>query len=72
MDTVVRSEKLQENLNSPNMLAKKAKRELRKVGVTSVKCPKCNGSPEITMTSRGERTIVSCLCGYVHDIEINF
>ena len=72
MDTVVMNERLQEMSNSPSMLAKKAKREIRQMGFTSIQCPKCGTSPEITVTSRGERTTVSCACGYIHDVEINF
>ncbi len=72
MDTVVTNGRSRETLNNPNMLAKKAKKEIRQMGFTNIRCPKCGGSPEITMTSRGERTIVSCNCGYVHDVEINF
>ena len=72
MDTVVMNGRLQEASNSPSMLAKKAKKELRQMGFTNIRCPKCDGTPEITMTSKGERTIVSCDCGYVHDVEINF
>ncbi len=72
MDTVIVNEKSQEILSNPIMLAKQAKKEIRQMGHTNIRCPKCNGTPEITMTSRGERTIVSCDCGYVHDVEINF
>ena len=54
------------------MLAKQARLEQLKNGYVSVKCPRCNGTPEITMTSNGERTIISCPCGYVKNIEINF
>ena len=61
-----------EPLNSPNMLAKQAKKEIRQMGFTNVRCPKCGGAPTITMTPRNERTMVFCDCGYVHDIEINF
>ena len=72
MDTVVMNESLQENSYSPHTLAKKAKKEIKELGFTSVKCPKCGGAPELTMTPGGERTIVTCECGYVHDVEINF
>ena len=71
MDTVVMNEQLHV-LNNPNLLAKIAKKELRETGITDIICPKCGESPEITMTERGERTIVSYPCGYVHDVEINF
>ena len=72
MDTVIMNEKSQRTSSSPSMLAKRAKKEIRQAGFTNIKCPKCGGSPEIMTTSRGERTIVSCDCGYVHDVEINF
>ena len=72
MDTTVMNGRSQGALNNPNMLAKKAKKEIRQMGFTNVKCPKCGGSPEITTTSKGERTIVSCDCGFVHNVEINF
>ena len=71
MDTVANG-RSQEILNNPNMLAKRARTEIIQMGFTNIKCPKCGTSPEITITSRGERTIVSCDCGYVHDVEINF
>ena len=54
-----------------HMLAKQAKREQRLTGVITVVCPKCDEKPEITTTSNGERTIVSCKCGYVYDAEMN-
>lgn len=72
MDTEVANGKSQEILNNPNMLAKRARKEIRQMGFTNIRCPKCGKAPEITMTSRGERTIVSCDCRYVHDVEINF
>lgn len=53
------------------MLAKQARLEQQKNGYVSVKCPKCNGTPEITMTLKSERTIISCPCGYIKNIEIN-
>lgn len=54
------------------MLAKKARLEQQKNGYVSVICPKCQKHPEITTTSRGERTIIRCQCGYIKNIEINF
>lgn len=54
------------------MLAKHARLEQQKKGYVTVVCPKCQKHPEITMTSKGERTIVSCYCGYIKNIEINF
>ena len=55
-----------------NMLAKKAKKEILTTGSTIIICPLCRMAPEISTTSKGERTIVSCPCGYVYDAEINF
>ena len=66
------NDNLQENMSHPRMLAKQARRELRMTGKTSVRCPKCGGAPEMSMTAGGERTIFSCSCGYVHDVDINF
>lgn len=54
------------------MLANQARVEQQKNGYVSVSCPKCQEHPKITMTSRGERTIISCKCGYIKNIEINF
>lgn len=65
------NDNLQEALLSPNMLAKKAKSEIRDTGSTSVRCSKCGSAPEIIMTPRGERTIVTCSCGYIHDVDTN-
>lgn len=53
------------------MLAKQAKREMKKNGKVTVLCPKCKSHPSVTTTSRGERTIVMCDCGYICDAEIN-
>ena len=39
---------------------------------TTVICPKCNQSPVIKYTPNRERTLITCPCGYVHEIEINF
>lgn len=52
-------------------LARKAKRELRLTGMTTVICPRCGTKPVVTETERGERTIVSCKCGWIFDGEIN-
>lgn len=71
MDTTASNEKLQEKSNNPIMLAKRARIEIIQTGHTNIRCPKCDTPPEITMTPRGERTIVSCDCGYVHNVEIN-
>lgn len=53
-------------------LAKQARLEYLKTGVISVTCPKCHQHPEIKTTSRGERTTITCPCGYIKNIEINF
>ena len=66
------NEKSQDKLSNPNILAKKAKKDINQMGYTNIICPICNVSPKITRTTKGERTIVSCECGYIHDIEINF
>ncbi len=55
-----------------HLLAKKVRREIRLTGKTTVKCPMCGGVPKIQVTPKGERTIVTCGCGYVYDAEINF
>lgn len=54
------------------LLAKQARQEQQKSGYVSVICPKCQEHPKITMTSRGERTIIKCACGYIRTAEINF
>lgn len=54
------------------MLAKKARREIRLTGTTTVVCPKCGTSPVMATTPGGERTTVSCKCGLIFDGEINF
>lgn len=56
----------------PHMLAIRAKKDIYMTGTTEVRCPKCHTAPIVEWTPRGERTIVSCKCGYVHDVEINF
>ena len=58
--------------NIPYSLAMQAKMEIRNTGMTRVKCPKCNTSPIIRVTEKGERTIVTCRCGYIHSVDINF
>lgn len=54
------------------MLAKQARTEQMENGCVTTVCPKCGTHPEITTTPNGERTTVSCECGYVYDGEINF
>lgn len=58
--------------NTPYLLAMKAKMEIRSHGSTGVICPRCHKSPVISVTEKGERTIVACKCGYLHSIDINF
>ena len=49
----------------------KAKKEFAMRGETEVFCPCCGERPFLTMTPKGERTIISCSCGYIYDMEIN-
>lgn len=72
MDIGIMNENSEGISDNPSMLAKKAWKELEQTKSTSVRCPKCGGAPEIKMTPRGERTIVTCPCRYVHVVEINF
>lgn len=65
-------ESIDSDSNSPMMLAKKARKELMQNKSTSVRCPLCGAVPEITTTPGGERTNLSCPCGYIHNGEINF
>lgn len=53
-------------------LAKQARLEQQTKGYIEVKCPRCQEHPEISMSSKGERTIISCKCRYVRNAEINF
>ena len=53
------------------LLAKKARTELMEKGQITVICPKCQEHPEITTTPRGERTMVTCKCGYIISVDIN-
>lgn len=71
MDIQVEKKISQSNLPTSNMLAKKALLEMEKYGKISVTCPKCQESPIITTTARGERTTIVCKCGYVFKEEIN-
>lgn len=71
MDTQMERKTLHTVSPQSHMLAKKARRELLEVGTTTVLCPRCEEYPEIITTLRGERTIVSCGCGFVYDVEMN-
>ncbi|MGN0485071.1 MAG: hypothetical protein ACI4HI_16120 [Lachnospiraceae bacterium] len=53
------------------LLAKQARKEHLRDGYISLTCPKCHEHPVIRTTSKGERMIISCECGYIKDIEIN-
>lgn len=44
-----------------SMLAHQARLEQLKNGYVTTICPKCHEHPEITMTSKGERTFIRCL-----------
>lgn len=59
-------------LSQSSMLAHQARLEQLKNGYVTTICPKCHEHPEITMTSKGERTIIRCPCGYIKSGEINF
>lgn len=72
MDTYITRQEIQPLSRESCMLARKARREIRLTGKTTVVCPKCGTSPTITTTPRGERTTVSCKCGLIYDGEINF
>ena len=71
MDTQMEKKTLQIISPQSIMLAKQARLEQQKNGYVTVICPKCQEHPEILMTSRGERTIITCPCGYVKNVEIN-
>ena len=72
MDIQMTKETLHPLSRESYMLARKARREIRLTGKTTVVCPKCGTSPTITTTPKGERTTVSCKCGLIYDGEINF
>ena len=72
MDIQMTKETLRPLSRESYMLARKARREIRLTGKTTVVCPKCETSPTITTTPKGERTTVSCKCGLIYDGEINF
>lgn len=71
MDTQV--EKKTSNNISPKslLLAKQARMEMMENGYIKTTCPKCQEHPRITTTLRGERTIVTCSCGYIINVDIN-
>ncbi len=72
MDIRKMNEKSQEDILYPRMLVRKARLELLETNSTTVICPKCNQSPVIKYTPNHERTLITCPCGYLHEIEINF
>ena len=53
------------------LLAKQARMEMMENGYITIICPKCQEHPKITTTSNGERTIVTCRCGYIINVDIN-
>lgn len=53
-------------------LANQARLEQYAYGKVSVICPKCQEHPEIYTTPGGERTTITCKCGYIRNGEINF
>ena len=53
-------------------LANQARLEQYTYGKVSVICPKCQEHPEIYTTPGGERTTITCKCGYIRNCEINF
>ena len=52
------------------ILARQAEREMMQNREIKVRCPKCGTMPRITNTLRGERFVVSCVCGYIFFYEI--
>ena len=50
------------------VISEKAWNDLRKEGFTKVRCPKCNQIPELK--EDGSRAYMSCLCRYLHHIEL--
>lgn len=61
----------QDKLVVSPMLTNKAMKEIYETGRTTVICPKCNTIPTLMTTSKDERTIISCECRYILNIEIN-
>lgn len=59
-------------MNTPYELTRKARREIRLTGATTVRCPKCGMAPIVKTSERNERIIVTCPCRYVHEVEIVF
>lgn len=53
-------------------LANQARLEQYTYGKVSVIYPKCQEHPEIYTTPEGERTTITCKCGYIRNGEINF
>lgn len=52
-------------------LAGQARLEKARHGQITTVCPNCKRKPSITTTAKGERTIVSCDCGFIYSEEIN-
>ena len=72
MATEGMNEELSATTSNPNTLAKLAKKQIRQTGETDVRCPKCGTKPILMVTPHGERTIVTCDCGFIADVDINF
>lgn len=53
-------------------LAFQAIREKKNGDNVMVICPKCLEHPKVEISLKGERTVVSCKCGYVATGEIYF
>ena len=53
-------------------LANQARLEQYTYGKVSVIYPKCQEHTEIYTTPEGERTTITCKCGYIRNGEINF
>lgn len=53
-------------------LMQEARTQLYTTGKTDVMCPKCRTHPKTWESQNGERTFISCECGYVRGCEINF
>lgn len=71
MDIQKHHEILRQSLHLSSLLAQQARMEQELRGEVNTVCPKCRERLTITMTTKGERTIVRCKCGYVYSEDIN-
>lgn len=71
MDTQVTENIFPDILEESRILVKKALLEIRTMGNTTVLCPLCKEVPELESTVGGERTVISCRCKYLYDVEMN-